>query len=111
MLPTTLKAADALFQTDATIGPSERRRLMTLLRNDAPKLESSGPSADRVLRIPEAANLVGRTPRALHNWAKAGVLAKVRLPGSKRALGFRESDVQNLIAGKAPAAVPSTEAA
>ena len=36
---------------------------------------------------------------ALDLWKRRGVLVPVTIPGSSRALGFRESDVEALIAG------------
>jgi excisionase family DNA binding protein len=51
---------------------------------------------DRLLRVDEAADLLGVKPATLYQWAYQRRIPVVKLMG--RALRFRESDLQKLIA-------------
>ena len=53
---------------------------------------------DRILSRSETAQRFNRSTRAVALWARAGILQSVMLPGRKRGVGFRESDVARLIA-------------
>lgn len=57
--------------------------------------------ADRILTRRATAERFNRSTRTLGMWARAGILKPVVLPGRKRAVGFRASDVDLLIAGGA----------
>ena len=50
-----------------------------------------------IMRREEVAKLAGRTLRAVDKWAEQGLLKRVKLPGRKKAIGFRESDVRALL--------------
>ena len=95
MLQTTIDAVRAILAADPSVNACERKVLVETLR--------SGPRAearhDRVLRRPEAARRLGVGVKALDVWKRRGVLVPVVIPGSSRALGYRESDVEALIAG------------
>lgn len=54
---------------------------------------------DRLLRPRVAALRLGCTPRTIFNLLKTGALHRVVLPGRKRALGVRESEISALVAG------------
>ena len=95
MLTTTIDAVKAILATDPSVNQDERRALVEALRNGV-KAEAK---YDRVLRRPEAARRLGVGVKALDLWKRRGVLEPVTIPGSSRALGFRESDVAALIAG------------
>ena len=96
MLQTTIDAVKAILAADPSVNAEDRKALAEALKK--------GPGAvavhDRVLRRPEAASRLGVGVKALDVWKRRGVLAPVTIPGSSRALGFRESDVEALIAGK-----------
>ena len=83
------------MSADPSVNPEERKSLVETLKNGA-KAEARH---DRVLRRPEAARRMGVSTKALDQWKRRGVLVPVQIPGSSRALGFRESDVEALIAG------------
>lgn len=51
----------------------------------------------RLLTPAEVAEIMRVTTRAVHKWAKQGILRPVRLPGRQRALGFLESEIRNLL--------------
>lgn len=96
MLSTTLGAVKAILATDPSVNSEERKALVEALKNGI-KAEAKH---DRVLRRPEAARRMGVSVKALDQWKRRGVLVPVQIPGSSRALGFRESDVEALIAGE-----------
>jgi predicted DNA-binding transcriptional regulator AlpA len=56
---------------------------------------------DRLLRPKEAAKRLGMTPRSIFNLLKSGALTRIRLPGRKRGLGIRNSEIDALIEGGA----------
>jgi len=94
MLQTTIDAVRAILTADPSVNADERRVLVETLRN-GPRAEARH---DRVLRRPEAARRLGVGVKALDVWKRRGVLVPVIIPGSSRALGYRESDVEALIA-------------
>ncbi len=95
MLPTTLDAVKAILAADPSVNPDERKSLVETLKNGVKAEAKHG----QVLRRPEAARRLGVGVKALDLWKRRGVLVPVTIPGSSRALGFRESDVDALIAG------------
>jgi len=73
----------------AALTPDERRALMA----------ESAPKSERILSRDDVATRFNRTTRAVDGWAKRGLLHKVKLPGSSRAVGFRLSEIEALLAG------------
>lgn len=74
----------------AALPPAERA---ALLAETAPALP------DRIVSRGNVAERFGKSVRAVDQWAARGLLRKVRLPGSSRAVGFRLSDVEQLLRG------------
>ncbi len=95
MLPTTIDAVKAVLAADPSVTIDERKALVEALKRGL-KAEAVH---DRVLRRPEAAQRLGVSVKALDIWKRRGVLKPVIIPGSSRALGYRESDIDALIAG------------
>ena len=95
MLQTTIDAVKAILAADPSVNAEDRKALVEALK----KGPRPGAVHDRVLRRPEAASRLGVGVKALDLWKRRGVLVPVTIPGSSRALGFRESDVEALIAG------------
>jgi len=52
---------------------------------------------ERIIRRGKVALIFAVTPQRVDQLARAGVLRKVRLPGSTRALGFLEKEVRELL--------------
>ncbi len=75
-------------------GDPRLKRLAAFLNGTA---AADGPA--RLIRRAEAAQRLGRTLRFVDRLAADGIIERVRIPGRKRACGFRESDVSRLIEG------------
>ena len=63
--------------------------------------ESAPSKPERIVSRAAVADRFGKTVRAVDQWAARGLLHKVRLPGSSRAVGFRASEVERLLTGSA----------
>lgn len=104
MLSTTLQILKSGLQADPSLTPNDRARYMALLRNGVnaakPETETTSERVPRIiLRRETAQRLGGRSLRYVDRLAEQGILKKVKLPGRERASGFREEDVNRLIAG------------
>lgn len=77
--------------------PDRDPRLKTLAAALSQGAAVAGP--DRLIRRADAAARLGRTQRFIDRLAADGILTRVRIPGRKRACGFRESEVMALIEG------------
>lgn len=51
----------------------------------------------KLLTAAEVAAIMRVTTRAVHKWAKQGILRPVRLPGRQRAIGYLESEIRALL--------------
>lgn len=99
MLPTTLQIIRSGLQADPSISPSDRARLLALLRNgiNVAKPEAATESVARIIRRAEAARRLSCSLRLVDRLAKDGILPKRKLPGRIRASGFLESDLVALV--------------
>lgn len=103
MMPTTIDVIKAGLKSDPSLTPSDRARLLGLLRNGVAKSEDE-TSAERVARIirrREAATRLSCSLRTIDKLHAQGILKKHRLPGRQRCSGFLESDVNALVLGRA----------
>lgn len=102
MLPTTADAVRALLKSDPTLTPTDRQRIVNTIREHGrtPEKEEAAPVASppRILRRADVAERLGCSLRTVDHWTDCGFLHKVRFPGRVRSVGFRESDVCELIA-------------
>ena len=99
MLLRTTDALRAVLRLDPTLEVPGRARIVNaMLRAD--KILSDPPSPQpvpRLLRRDEVARRLSVTTRGVDLIAKQGLLQKVILPGRSRGIGFRESEVTELI--------------
>ena len=58
------------------------------------------PVECRLIRRNEAARLFSCSVRTIDNISRQGLLARVKLPGRQRAMGYRLREVQQLIEGE-----------
>ena len=102
MLPTTLQIVKSGLQADPSLTPTDRARLLAVLRNGATphgKPETPPGGTARLLRRAEVARRLAISTRTVDKLP----LRKIRLPGRIRAAGFLEGDVNELLAGKGAA--------
>lgn len=81
------------------LSKTERREFLRAFADPTPPAAPATPGTDRILRRAEVAALLSHSERAVDRMAAEGILQKVRLPGRRRAAGFRLADVQALIGG------------
>lgn len=105
MLQTTMQAVRSIMTADPSLSPAERNRLLALLRQRPQADEKNGtPAAQavaRIIRRQEVAQRMSVSLRTVDNLAKSGMLRKRTFPGRKRASGFLESEVVELLTGRA----------
>ena len=113
MLATTLQIIKSGLQGDPTLSARARTRILATLRNgqDTAKAElgePTKPTAPRIIRRREAAQMYGCSLRLIDRLAAQGVLRRVRLPGRQRGAGFLQSDLLAIIAStpQSKAAMP-----
>lgn len=101
MLTPTLEIIRSGLKSDPSLTPSDRARLLALLRNATSETKpvTTTESVARIIRRAEVAARMSCSLRLVDRLAATGVLLKRRLPGRVRASGFLESDVSALIAG------------
>ena len=98
MLPTTHDVIRAALRADPTCSPADRGRLLAALRNAGNTSPApAAPTGPRLIRRKTAAAMLACSLRSLDALAADGKLSRVRLPGRRRAAGFREADVRALI--------------
>ena len=76
----------------AALPPADRAALLE---------ESATAAPERIVSRVTVADRFNKSTRWVDQQSARGLLHKVRLPGSSRAVGFRLSEVENLITGGA----------
>ena len=79
---------DSKFSLPHSSSPADRRAAQQSPYQDEvmapPEAARSEDGTDRILRIPEAAEYMGISPRQLHELSKAGVLPRIKISKSVR---------------------------
>ena len=100
MLSTTKDAIRAVLKADATLSPDNRRDILSAI-DDAgrhPPMPSCAKIVGaNVIKRKEVAQMLGRSVRLVDMLAQTNALRRVKLPGRKRACGFRQADVAALL--------------
>src|ERR1041384_3965731 len=98
MQATTLDIIRSGLKSDPTLSPSDRSRLLALLRTGgAPQSKSVAPPQDCAPRLLRRAEVARRLACSLRTVDKLPI-KKVKLPGRQRAAGFLEGDVNAMLA-------------
>jgi excisionase family DNA binding protein len=93
-------AKDCAVYLKALALPAEQLR--ERLRDPIPAVApATGRPPTRIIRRKETAELLSASERTIDQWAREGILRRVRPPGRKRAIGFDLRDIEQLIAGRA----------
>jgi hypothetical protein len=92
----TLVAVKAILESDPFHTKADRDQLLNALGlgDSANGILGKG---DRIVTFEEAAQRLACTKRTLHHIVDRGGLVKVRLPGSTKAHGFLQSDIDSLL--------------
>jgi hypothetical protein len=101
MLSTTIEIIRSGLKADPSLTPTDRTRIMALVRNgpETPKPETTSERVACIIRRAEAAERLSCSLRTVDKLAATGVLKKRRLPNRQRCSGFLESDIVALIGG------------
>lgn len=90
----TFAAHRALAAADPARTDHERQQLIEALN-----LSGDGRPREQLLRVSEVSRQLSVTRRTVGNYRIRGVLTPVVVPGTRRALGYRQSDITNFLAG------------
>jgi len=103
MLPTTVDAVKALLKADPSLTPADRSKIVGAIRNHGRPAELK-PTPERqgarILTRGEVALRFNRSLRFVDKLAAQGVLRRVTLPGRVRSCGYREDEVEHVMAGE-----------
>lgn len=97
MLPATLNTIEAVLAGDQSINTTERKAHMQILRKGLSSADER--IKDRVISRKEVAEKFGVTTKTIDNWKNKGIITPVKLAKFNKAIGYRESDIDALIAG------------
>ena len=92
MTDQTRQTLAAILASDPTIGPLKAGLIIKRLESP----DDPGDVVKLIARPKQVAAALGVTTRTVANFAARGSLQKVRIPGSKNAIGYRWSDVRKL---------------
>lgn len=92
MMTNTATAIAAILRADPTITAAERARFL------APKPD--GKPSEKLIRLTEAAELLGVSRRTVSNLINSGALPGVKFPGRVRYVGVKQSDLHALLENK-----------
>lgn len=92
MLPTTKTAIAAVLNADPSVDKNQIKAALSVLGSAANAKAIETP--DRILRRPEVARLLGLSVKRVDQLAQRGILSRVVLTGTNRAIGYREADIR-----------------
>ena len=94
----------SLAEMDGTISPDQLRAGLKALAGETPEPSGSGiinkTPIDRLLSVAEVSEVLGRSPKTVLRYCKAGLLRRCVRRGGVRAAGIVESSVRAFVAGK-----------
>ncbi len=95
MLPTTRRALSAILDTDISVTPEQKKIIMAVA--DRPSIEREIPKAiPRIIRREEAAKCLGVSPKQVDHLSRAGILKRIIVPGTTKAIGISEASLRAL---------------
>ena len=90
MLTNTRAAIVAILNSDPSMNKAKIKNALAALEGGA---GSAGHPA-RVIRRPEAARLLGVSPKRIDQLAQQNILKRIVVPGTSRAIGYSEESVR-----------------
>lgn len=98
---TTLEIVRSALRADPSVTPSDRTRLLALLRNgkvQTPPNSSPVPTAPPgIVRPGAVARRLGRSVRSVHLLCRQGLLEKIKFPGRQRCAGITSQSLEALL--------------
>ena len=95
MLSTTRRALSAILDTDISITPEQKKIILAVA--DRPLIQRELPQAiPRVIRREEAAKCLGVSVKRVDQLSTMGILKRIIVPGTTRALGISEASLRSL---------------
>lgn len=91
MLPSTKTAIDAILGTDPSVTPERRKEIMRFALAAPEQVITAMP---RIIRREEAARLLGVGVKRVDQLSRAGILKRITVPGTTRAIGISEASVR-----------------
>ena len=92
MLSTTRTAIVAILSTDPSFDKERIKAAMSAIDAGYRGIEPM----PRIVSRQEVADILGVTTKRIDQLAQAGTLKRVILPGTSRAIGFREEDIRKI---------------
>lgn len=96
MLTNTAAAVAAILRADPTISAAERARFLAPAKSDA-------KPSEKLIRLTEAAELLGVSRRTVSNLITSGALPGVKFPGRVRYVGVKQSAIRDLLENRGAA--------
>ena len=100
MLHTTKDAIRAMLKADASLTPENRLEILSAMDaagRGSPSNQTVLKDNTHIVKRKEVAKMLGRSVRLVDMLAQSNELRRLKLPGRKRACGFRMADVIALI--------------
>ena len=98
MLTTTRQALTAILAADPSISKEHQKAFMQALLTPASQPLNT---LSRIIRRDEAARLLGVSVKRIDQLSRAGVLKRIKVPGTTRAIGLSEASVRAVTDGGA----------
>ena len=98
MLPSTKTAVTAVLNADPSLDHNQIKAALSVL--DSKTNAKTYDTPPRILRRPEVARLFGVTPKRIDQLALQGLLKRIYLPGTKKALGYSEESIRAITSEK-----------
>jgi len=96
MLATTKIAMTAILSADPSITSEQKKGAVHALTKDGPSAPVSLP---RIIKRSEAAQLLGVGVKRIDQLARSGILNRVTIPGTSRAIGLSEASIRAVTEG------------
>lgn len=102
MLPSTKTAITAVLNADPSIDKNQVKAAVSVLESKSNAKAYDTP--DRILRRPEVARLLGVSVKRIDQLALRGLLRRITIPGTSRAIGYSEESIRAITEPKGGAA-------
>jgi len=88
----------AILSADPSVTSEQKKGALTVLSTEG---KQTVMSVSRIIRREEAAQLLGVGVKRIDQLSRAGILKRITVPGTSRAIGLSEASVRALTEGSA----------